>query len=332
MSNIAPVDMRDLSPNERLVRWGEVISAGRGRVSVQTVDSLSFSGKISVGNLGPMRMLRVEAGPHRLERPPGTGGPEIIPILVQARGAAIMTQDGKDVHLQPGCWTAWTANRAHVITSLTDVEQYAILVPAQWLGLRPHEVRAMCGRVYGGKPGVSNMVFHTVLQLFQQYEGIDTAIHSDMADIIGHLVRLAMNEAQMQRQPVPMRDTLRGRVIDYVRHRLRDPDLSIDAIADKFGCTKRHLHKTFSEESVTLSQFIWQERLERCREALVDPAHADRSVTEIAFLWGFNNSSHFSKIFKDRFGMPPGQWRHAALRGQDVLTGELPVAAPMLLS
>ncbi|GLT01257.1 transcriptional regulator [Sphingobium jiangsuense] len=318
MGNIAQVDMRDLSPNERLVRWGEVISSGRNRVSVQTDDSLAFSGTISVGTLGPVRMLRVEAGPHRLERPPGNGGPEIIPILIQARGAAVMSQDGMDVHLTPGCWTAWTANRAHAITSLTDVEQYAVLVPAPWLGLRPHEIRAMCGRAYGGQPGLANLVFHYIFQLFQQYEGLDTSVHSDMADIIGHLVRLAMNEAQMQRQPVPMRDTLRGRVIDYVRHRLRDPDLSIDAIAEKFGCTKRHLHKVFSDEAVTLSQFIWQERLERCREALVDPAHGGKSVTEIAFMWGFNNSSHFSKIFKDRFGMPPGQWRLTALAGRDV--------------
>ncbi len=120
-----------------------------------------------------------------------------------------------------------------------------------------------------------------------------------------------------------MRETLRLRVKDYVRRNVRDPALSIDRVATAFGCTKRHLHKVFSGDEMTLSQFVWSERLERCREALSNPRMAQHSITEIAFMWGFNNSAHFSKTFKERFGAPPGLFRERS--GRDGGIGEVRV-------
>jgi AraC-like DNA-binding protein len=38
---------------------------------------------------------------------------------------------------------------------------------------------------------------------------------------------------------------------------------------------------------------------------LADPAERDRSVSEIAYHWGFNDAAHFSRTFKARFGMSP---------------------------
>jgi len=51
------------------------------------------------------------------------------------------------------------------------------------------------------------------------------------------------------------------------------------------------------------------QRLERCRRDLLDPAHAARHISDIAFAWGFNDLAHFSRIFKQRFGASPREWR-----------------------
>ena len=85
------------------------------------------------------------------------------------------------------------------------------------------------------------------------------------------------------------------------------PGLSIDQIADALHCGKRNLHKVFSHDGTTISDFIWRLRLERCRDDLAAPTCAWKSITEIAFSWGFNSSTHFSKAFKEAL-------RHATAR------------------
>ncbi|SFF47519.1 Helix-turn-helix domain-containing protein [Paenibacillus algorifonticola] len=49
-------------------------------------------------------------------------------------------------------------------------------------------------------------------------------------------------------------------------------------------------------------QWIRNRRLDKAQEMLI---HSSLSVTEICFSTGFENVSHFSKVFKLRFGIPP---------------------------
>ena len=43
----------------------------------------------------------------------------------------------------------------------------------------------------------------------------------------------------------------------------------------------------------------------RVRADLEDPRQRARSITEIALRWGFNDSAHFSRTFRARFGLSP---------------------------
>jgi AraC family transcriptional regulator, positive regulator of tynA and feaB len=57
---------------------------------------------------------------------------------------------------------------------------------------------------------------------------------------------------------------------------------------------------------------IWDERVSRAAKLLSAPEAADRSITDIAFACGFNDSSHFGRAFAARMGMAPSQWRKRA--------------------
>jgi AraC-like DNA-binding protein len=54
---------------------------------------------------------------------------------------------------------------------------------------------------------------------------------------------------------------------------------------------------------------VLEARLQACRKALSDPRCVSFSVSEIAYAWGFNDLSHFSKAFRKRFGVSPAQYR-----------------------
>ncbi len=82
-------------------------------------------------------------------------------------------------------------------------------------------------------------------------------------------------------------------------------------IADAHGISVRHVHRLFHESGDTVAAAIRRERLDRCRADLEDPHQRARSITEIALRWGFNDSAHFSRAFRARFGVSPRAVRQA---------------------
>jgi AraC family transcriptional activator of tynA and feaB len=106
----------------------------------------------------------------------------------------------------------------------------------------------------------------------------------------------------------PMRATLRERAKAYIGRHIREADLSVDKIAAALGCSKRYLHLVFNAGEETVSEYVWRRRLEGCRAELSDPA-LRLTLTQIAHAWGFNSSAHFSRAFKERYGIPPSAHR-----------------------
>ncbi|MBR1139034.1 MAG: helix-turn-helix domain-containing protein [Bradyrhizobium sp.] len=49
---------------------------------------------------------------------------------------------------------------------------------------------------------------------------------------------------------------------------------------------------------------VRQRRLDRCRSDL-EAARRTESITSIALRWGFNDPSHFSRLFGRRYGIAP---------------------------
>jgi AraC-like DNA-binding protein len=94
---------------------------------------------------------------------------------------------------------------------------------------------------------------------------------------------------------------------------LRDPDLSIDQISITLGCTKRYLHMLFSDRGMTVSDYIWRARLLNCRQEL--EKQGGKTITDVAFSWGFSSSSHFSRVFRNYFGIAPSSIHKAQNAG-----------------
>jgi AraC-like DNA-binding protein len=67
------------------------------------------------------------------------------------------------------------------------------------------------------------------------------------------------------------------------------------------------MHRLQALENETLARYILRRRLEECARALAAPLQR-RSVTEIAFLYGFKSATHFGRAFRDRYGVTPGKY------------------------
>jgi AraC-like DNA-binding protein len=87
--------------------------------------------------------------------------------------------------------------------------------------------------------------------------------------------------------------------------------LSVEALARKCGCGRRHLSRILREQFGSSFRSLKMElRLEKAAALL---RSTDDKVINIAMDCGFNHLSLFSARFKRRFGASPSSWRKAAL-------------------
>ncbi|GAN55775.1 helix-turn-helix domain-containing protein [Tanticharoenia sakaeratensis] len=117
-------------------------------------------------------------------------------------------------------------------------------------------------------------------------------------------------------QPVNRRVAAMHSICQLIESELTDPDLTMTAIARKHGISPRGLQKLFAMTGQNFSQYLRLRRLSRCRDDLASPLSAHLSISEICFRWGFNDAAHFSRSFRQSYGMTPRAWRQERL-GKD---------------
>ena len=91
--------------------------------------------------------------------------------------------------------------------------------------------------------------------------------------------------------------------------RLADPNLDVKTIADAAGVSVRYANALLASENTSLRRLIQTRRLMRCQKALEDPLQSRRTVSEIAYSWGFSDMTHFGRVFKRAYGVLPSDHR-----------------------
>jgi AraC-like DNA-binding protein len=97
-----------------------------------------------------------------------------------------------------------------------------------------------------------------------------------------------------------------------VEEMLGDPALAPGDVARRIAISPRYLHRLFAERGTTFGRWLLERRLERGRDVLRDPAHADRAIGDIAYSVGFADPSYFARAFKARYGTTPRTARKTA--------------------
>jgi AraC-like DNA-binding protein len=139
----------------------------------------------------------------------------------------------------------------------------------------------------------------------------DDRLDADLGEVMVDLARMLFKERLWDVGVTSMRDITQDRIRAFVRRNLGDPTLSVDMIARAMKCSKRYIHKVFNEDQ-TISEFIWNQRLEQCRAALMQADKRAPTLTQIAFENGFSSSAHFSRAFRARYGLTPRAFRAQA--------------------
>jgi len=96
----------------------------------------------------------------------------------------------------------------------------------------------------------------------------------------------------------------------YIRDNLSG-SLSLSEVSAYLNISERHLSRIFKEElGQSLVDYVTRERLYSAEGLLKTTIF---SVKQIADLTGYQSVHYFTRVFSDRYGMPPAEYRKATL-------------------
>jgi AraC-like DNA-binding protein len=122
------------------------------------------------------------------------------------------------------------------------------------------------------------------------------------------LLLLLMREAIRQLNVDPVSQSLADQVRAQIQQALREGEPKIEQVAERLDISATVLQRRLRREGVTFIALVDQVRSTLARYFLEEGA---LSVTELALLLGYSETSALSRSFRRWFGMSPQQYRQA---------------------
>ena len=103
----------------------------------------------------------------------------------------------------------------------------------------------------------------------------------------------------------------------YIDRHFHDLTLTPKTLGAAIGVSRTQLYELFVPLG-GVSTFIQTRRLDGAFDAIVADEAAVHSLASIGYAHGFRSDAHFSRLFRARFGIPPGELRRRRARARKV--------------
>lgn len=272
-----------------------------GKIVNRPIADLQFSDVTSSGQ----RVLRSQS---RIAR----SGNDYFLISVQTQGSGRVSQDGRVAELSRGDFALYDSTRPYELMFDAPFSQFVARVPRSAVTNRLIAPEWLTARRIDGRQGVGRIALSYLAELERQLPTLDDQASGRLSDTFLDLITLALAAPVQERpQMSNVRQSQLYRIQCFIDAHLSDPELTPASIASAHRITVRYLNMLFAGAEMSVARWIWQRRLEKCERDLTDPRHAGRTIGEIAYSWGFNDLTHFSRTFKARYGQSPKDYRQS---------------------
>lgn len=313
MAELQTYSTSGIEPRRRVDYWNHLACTALTPLAASPLNRRDFSGRLARAEIGPVRLVDVESDPATVyhSRLHIARAPEPVFLLcVQLSGESQFRQNGREALLRASDFTLCDSTLPYEMA----FDHNRMLV----LGISQQTLRryiacpeAVIALPMSGRAGLSGLLSSFVRNFWQHYSTTSDISCSDR--IGGALLELAASAyavvPRAQTEGSALKTVWRVRIRDYIETHLHDPEMTPQRIADGLHISARYLHHLFSDADETAARYIQRRRLDECARAMLDVARRDRSLLDIAMSYGFNNASHFGRVFRQRFGVSPSEYR-----------------------
>ncbi len=304
---------RELAPMQRLPRFQELFDS-KVQLNFEVREGLQLDAVMTVQGFPGVRRATMSSGVDvRLHRPRARlsdGEDDVCLIVNMGKGLSIQQRRRQSV-ARAGDGVLLVYREAAVL-DFQAMSYAAIRVP--------HAALAPFTRDIGGAAGGCVRGDTPALRLLQAYLNNlpvgtpDPQLSRVVANHVYDLMALVIGATQDGTEQARQRGVRAAR-LEVIRADLqREPQLTVQDVAQRQGVSPRYVQMLFEESGTTFTDFVLDLRLGAARRMLSSPRYAGWSVTAIALEAGFGDLSYFNRRFKQRFARTPSDVRAEASR------------------
>ncbi|MEO6532621.1 MAG: helix-turn-helix domain-containing protein [Pseudolysinimonas sp.] len=293
--------------------YRQAVTASFVPLDVSRVGSDPFWGRLRTVDVDPVHVSEVTASQHMVERTSSLlagGEPAYYKASLQVSGTGLLIQDGREAVLQPGDLAIYDTGRPYSLLFENDMKMLVLMFPRDHLGLPPEAIGQLTAHSFSSDDGLGALIIPFLQNVSQNLDRVGGVtgprlVHS----AIDLITTMFANELDLDADPGDSHQLLMQQIRRYIDANLGSPELAPAQIAAAHFISTRHLHGLFRQKGTTVSTWIREQRLEKCRRDLIDPLNAHLSVGTIAARWGFVEAAHFSRVFKAAYDSSPTELR-----------------------
>lgn len=284
-----------------------------------------ISGRMRLGSVGPIRVCSARATPvtvRRTARMVRDDDERAVFLGLQMSGTNLVTQYDRQSLVGPGNLVIFESDVPYTLHFGQGVGYHSLRIPRRALALTDRALREIAAVPLGPDDPTARLAFTYFAELASSEDlrrgARAEALVAPSVELLRAVVGCRLDGSGGGRNP-RVEAPLDLRITQYVREHLADPSLSAARIAEAHGISTRHLYAVLARSGVSLGDWIRSCRLAECRRELAEPSGRHRTVAGIGRRWGFVDASHFSRVFRQEYGMSPRDWReqhHPARREQ----------------
>lgn len=280
-----------------------------------------FNGEIRSEKLEAIQFSEVISDPQhvvRSKRQISRSSESEFLLSLQLESTGRVSQDGREAILTPGDFVIYDSTRPYTLDFKSPFHQLVLQIPHHVLCRYLQAAEDYTARSISGQFGAGLLASQLLKSVAVQSRELVT-VRRQIEDNIFSMLAVALGSSKDIKAinaPSAVRANQLRRVKQFVENNLHNEKLSPQLIARDFRVSTRYLHKLFQGEKLSLSRFILQRRLEKCREMLADGRYLGHRIEQIAFNWGFNSLPHFSQAFKSYTGFSPRDYRQRQMELQ----------------
>jgi AraC family transcriptional activator of tynA and feaB len=246
---------------------------------------------------------------ERLPKEPTQNSHDAYFAVVLLSGEYLLEQDGREAVLRPGEMAIYDATRPHRIFCPGKFSKLIVSIPRATLRERFAGVEYCTATRVPAEAGIASVTTKFIRSFARHANELSAREFSALSGQCTDLLTLALAAPRGPFAPSRSRAMALSRVKDFVEQSLQDPKMDAATVARGVGMSSRYINDLFNDEGGSLMRYVWKRRLEKCRKDLLSEAGKGRSISEIAFRWGFNDLSHFSRSFRQTHGCAPRDYR-----------------------
>lgn len=305
--HIIDMDLSRVAESQRVAVWTQWSAETFSNILVSDCPGGTLEGFIRGVTLGAGRLLKVRSPGRRLMRKPVPQVEPALTVVLQLTGVSHIDQEMRSCTLTAGDISVTDGMFPFQQRVSYASEMMLLQLPRETAAVRYPALLQSSAQAHPACQPAAALVRGALEAAFQTAVHLSAAQRDKLCHVLFALAALLSGDDAV---PASGDHYRQHAALTEIEEHLGESAFGAQYLARRVGLSRRRLDEIFVKNfGRPVTAYIWERRLERAKHMLHDAHQMSRTITEVAFSVGFEDTSHFSRAFKNRFGTAPSVWR-----------------------